>query len=128
MAWPQACTCCCVDPFVERHAGISHELHMPRLNAGRLNAGIVASAQARVVLLGHGADELCAGYGRHRTRFKAEVRLLVARFRSIAQAPVAMCYAPYPCLCNNSVSCRHILWMHHAKAPCYPDAGVMLTA
>ncbi len=26
---------------------------------------------ARVVLLGHGADEQCAGYGRHRTRFRA---------------------------------------------------------
>jgi hypothetical protein len=25
---------------------------------------------ARVVLLGHGADEQCAGYGRHRTRFR----------------------------------------------------------
>ncbi|CAK0764618.1 hypothetical protein CVIRNUC_003176 [Coccomyxa viridis] len=25
---------------------------------------------ARVVLLGHGADELCAGYGRHRTTFR----------------------------------------------------------
>ncbi|GAB4823023.1 hypothetical protein N2152v2_010069 [Parachlorella kessleri] len=25
---------------------------------------------ARVVLLGHGADELCGGYGRHRTRFR----------------------------------------------------------
>jgi asparagine synthetase B (glutamine-hydrolysing) len=24
-----------------------------------------------VVLLGHGADEQCAGYGRHRTRFRA---------------------------------------------------------
>lgn len=26
---------------------------------------------ARVVLLGHGADELCGGYGRHRTAFRA---------------------------------------------------------
>ncbi len=26
------------------------------------------------MLLGHGADELCAGYSRHRMRFKAEVR------------------------------------------------------
>jgi asparagine synthetase B (glutamine-hydrolysing) len=25
---------------------------------------------ARVVLLGHGADEQCGGYGRHRTRFR----------------------------------------------------------
>ena len=29
---------------------------------------------ARVVLLGHGADELCAGYGRHRTRFRKQAR------------------------------------------------------
>ncbi len=33
-------------------------------------------SRARVVLLGHGADELCAGYGRHRTRFRSHVRLL----------------------------------------------------
>ncbi len=32
-------------------------------------------SRARVVLLGHGADELCAGYGRHRTRFRSHVRL-----------------------------------------------------
>jgi hypothetical protein len=31
-------------------------------------------SRARVVLLGHGADELCAGYGRHRTRFRSHVR------------------------------------------------------
>jgi asparagine synthetase B (glutamine-hydrolysing) len=30
---------------------------------------------ARVVLLGHGADELCAGYGRHRTRFREQACL-----------------------------------------------------
>ena len=29
---------------------------------------------ARVVLLGHGADELCAGYGRHRTAFRHQVQ------------------------------------------------------
>ena len=29
---------------------------------------------ARVVLLGHGADELCAGYGRHRTAFRYQVQ------------------------------------------------------
>ena len=28
---------------------------------------------ARVVLLGHGADELCGGYGRHRTAFRHQV-------------------------------------------------------
>lgn len=27
---------------------------------------------ARVVLLGHGADEQCAGYGRHRTKYNSE--------------------------------------------------------
>eukprot|EP01026_Neomeris_dumetosa_P042507 TRINITY_DN35465_c0_g1_i4.p1 TRINITY_DN35465_c0_g1~~TRINITY_DN35465_c0_g1_i4.p1 ORF type:complete len:179 (+),score=32.88 TRINITY_DN35465_c0_g1_i4:361-897(+) len=27
-------------------------------------------SQARVVLLGHGADEQCGGYGRHRTKFR----------------------------------------------------------
>jgi len=37
---------------------------------------IMSPPQARVVLLGHGADELCAGYGRHRTRFKAEARFV----------------------------------------------------
>ncbi|PSC70217.1 asparagine synthetase domain-containing 1 [Micractinium conductrix] len=31
----------------------------------------VYRSAARVVLLGHGADELCAGYGRHRTVFRA---------------------------------------------------------
>ncbi len=29
---------------------------------------------ARVALLGHGADEQCGGYGRHRTTFRREVR------------------------------------------------------
>jgi len=28
---------------------------------------------ARVVLVGHGADEQCAGYGRHRTKFRQSV-------------------------------------------------------
>ena len=28
------------------------------------------TSAARVALLGHGADELCAGYGRHRTRYR----------------------------------------------------------
>ena len=28
---------------------------------------------ARVVLVGHGADEQCAGYGRHRTKFRQQV-------------------------------------------------------
>ena len=36
-------------------------------------AGQYRSA-ARVVLLGHGADELCAGYGRHRTAFRHQVQ------------------------------------------------------
>jgi hypothetical protein len=38
--------------------------------AGRGSAGAVRSP-ARVVLLGHGADELCGGYGRHRTAFRS---------------------------------------------------------
>ena len=45
------------------------------------------TSQARVVLLGHGADEIFAGYGRHRTAFKhgglpvlqAELELDVSR-------------------------------------------------
>ena len=32
-------------------------------------------SSARVVLLGHGADELCGGYGRHRTAFRHQVWL-----------------------------------------------------
>ena len=30
-------------------------------------------SEARVVLVGHGADEQCAGYGRHRTKFRQQV-------------------------------------------------------
>lgn len=33
--------------------------------------GRAYTSQARVVLLGHGADELLGGYSRHRTRFRA---------------------------------------------------------
>lgn len=33
-------------------------------------------SRARVVLLGHGADELCGGYGRHRTAFLHQVTSL----------------------------------------------------
>ena len=32
-------------------------------------------SRARVVLLGNGADELCGGYGRHRTAFRHQVCL-----------------------------------------------------
>jgi asparagine synthetase B (glutamine-hydrolysing) len=32
---------------------------------------------ARVAMLGHGADELCGGYGRHRTAFRHQVRLCI---------------------------------------------------
>ncbi len=32
---------------------------------------------ARVALLGHGADEQCGGYGRHRTTFRHKVRSAV---------------------------------------------------
>jgi len=35
----------------------------------RLTDGQPYTSAARVVMLGHGADEQCAGYGRHRTRF-----------------------------------------------------------
>jgi hypothetical protein len=34
-------------------------------------AGPAYTSQARVALLGHGADELCGGYARHATRFRA---------------------------------------------------------
>ncbi|KAL6765873.1 asparagine synthase-domain-containing protein [Haematococcus lacustris] len=34
-----------------------------------LQSGQAYTSPARVVLLGHGADEQCGGYGRHRTRF-----------------------------------------------------------
>jgi len=37
---------------------------------GDVAAGARYRSSARVVLLGHGADEQCAGYGRHRTRFR----------------------------------------------------------
>ena len=30
---------------------------------------------ARIVLVGHGADEQCAGYGRHRTKFRQNVSM-----------------------------------------------------
>ena len=61
-----------------------HLAEMGRSQAALLELAVTSSpvsgcskqsmpVQARVVLLGHGADELCAGYGRHRTRFRAEV-------------------------------------------------------
>lgn len=40
----------------------------PAANEGLVDGQRYTSA-ARVVLLGHGADEQCAGYGRHRTRW-----------------------------------------------------------
>lgn len=33
----------------------------------------VYTSAARIVLVGHGADEQCAGYGRHRTKFRQQV-------------------------------------------------------
>ncbi|KXZ56248.1 hypothetical protein GPECTOR_1g216 [Gonium pectorale] len=36
-----------------------------------LQSGQFYASAARVVLLGHGADEQCGGYGRHRTRFRS---------------------------------------------------------
>jgi asparagine synthetase B (glutamine-hydrolysing) len=40
-------------------------------DAGQKHQGTYYRSEARVVLLGHGADELFAGYGRHRTRYRA---------------------------------------------------------
>lgn len=37
-------------------------------------AGGVFRSAARVVLVGHGADEQCGGYGRHRSRFRTHAR------------------------------------------------------
>lgn len=54
-------------------------LHMPSVadpdSSTAASAGLPNPAQqyrsaARVVLLGHGADEQCGGYGRHRTKFR----------------------------------------------------------
>ena len=43
------------------------------------------SSAARVVLVGHGADEQCAGYGRHRTKFRHNVwrSLLLAACKTL---------------------------------------------
>jgi asparagine synthetase B (glutamine-hydrolysing) len=35
--------------------------------------GMTYKSAARMVLVGHGADEQCAGYGRHRTKSKRTV-------------------------------------------------------
>ena len=43
---------------------------LPRSGGEQLCEGCAYSSHARVVLLGHGADEQCAGYGRHRTKRK----------------------------------------------------------
>ena len=51
-------------------------------DVGQIRSGVEEGgryrSRSRVVLLGHGADELCAGYGRHRTRFRSHVRLMPA--------------------------------------------------
>lgn len=39
--------------------------------------GCLYTSQARVVMLGHGTDEQCAGYGRHRTKFREGGRSFV---------------------------------------------------
>ena len=45
---------------------------MPKENElGVSQSGVYTSA-AKVVLVGHGADEQCAGYGRHRTKFRQQ--------------------------------------------------------
>lgn len=56
-------------------AGAEGTLHLPTAGnsseaaaAAGLAEGQAYRSEARVVLLGHGADEQCAGYGRHRTR------------------------------------------------------------
>ena len=41
---------------------------------GSAERGWEYTSAARVVLVGHGADEQCAGYGRHRTKFRHHVR------------------------------------------------------
>ena len=42
--------------------------------SGYWQGGREYTSAARVVLVGHGADEQCAGYGRHRTKFRHNVR------------------------------------------------------
>lgn len=44
----------------------------PLETLGRVDSGAYTST-AKVVLVGHGADEQCAGYGRHRTKFRQQV-------------------------------------------------------
>ncbi|MEW5303034.1 MAG: hypothetical protein WDW36_005766 [Sanguina aurantia] len=44
---------------------------VPTALSGSFRQGQQYRSCARVVLLGHGADEQCAGYGRHRTKFNA---------------------------------------------------------
>jgi len=45
--------------------------------------GMAYRSEARVVFLGHGADEQCAGYGRHRTRFRTGGVAALARELSL---------------------------------------------
>ena len=60
-------------------------------------------SRARVVLLGHGADELCAGYGRHRTRF----RLLVS------SCLVLICASVLPRLKGTEAADEEAAAQHH---------------
>jgi hypothetical protein len=58
-----------LDRNADSQPSTSHDAVLPSLWAG----GKEYVSQARAVLLGHGADEQCAGYGRHRTKFRAKV-------------------------------------------------------
>ncbi len=67
--WPQAPQHC--------HQGCAGSHALDSTAAVQASGHSVTSA-ARVALLGHGADELHAGYGRHRSRFRTEVRSLLS--------------------------------------------------
>jgi hypothetical protein len=53
----------------QQQAGSSSAPGPPLPDSPQLTTGQPYTSGARVVLLGHGADEQCAGYGRHRTRW-----------------------------------------------------------
>lgn len=85
----RAVSCCCV-----QKCDVQHRLYIRRLChvfcAVKVGPWVVAEMQdlrgasywaggvyrsaARVVLVGHGADEQCGGYGRHRSRFRTHAR------------------------------------------------------
>ena len=49
-------------------------------------AGGIYHSVARIVLVGHGADEQCAAYGRHRSRFRTNVR----RYQKLSSRPLCL--------------------------------------